>query len=101
MGRWLHLRRAHLSYTPMDHTCGILVIFSLFYEGTPPSLGFYCNYLSFSHGFGPMVSCAHCFAHGIVSTHGFLHMVLEGCLSYIKKALLSFVTRVWRIRDII
>jgi hypothetical protein len=37
--------------------------------------------------------------HCIVLTHGFLHMLLEGRLSYIKKAMLSFVTRVWRIKD--
>jgi hypothetical protein len=54
----------------------------------------------FSHGFEPWFLVLMVLTHGIVLTHGFLHMLLEGCLSYIKKAMLSFVTRVWRIKNL-
>jgi len=81
--------------------------FHYFYEGTSIFEDFYCNHLYFSHGFtwehgfGFLVSHAHCIctwycASPLFSTHG-----LGGHLTYLRKAFLSFVTRVWRIREII
>jgi hypothetical protein len=80
--------------------------FHYFYEGTLIFEDFYCNHLYFSHcftwehGFGPLVSHAHCIctwycASPLFSTHG-----LGGRLTYLRKAFLSFVTRVWKIREI-
>jgi len=81
------------TYASMDHTCGIFVVFSLFYEGAPSFEDFYVNHLcifpmvfNWEHGFGPLVSHAYCiftwyFVKPCFFTHGLRrvpHLYKEG-----------------------